>query len=96
MRSSPRHETGVHHAVASLESVNSDFIVEQAAFIAERAQRDTEGQDLEAAVQRCFALALTREPDREELAAATRTAELHGLAVLCRSLVNANEFAFLR
>jgi hypothetical protein len=51
--------------------------------------------NLQAAVRRCFDLLLTRQPERGELAAAVEIAKERGLHVVCRSLINANEFAFL-
>ena len=42
-----------------------------------------------------FALLLTRQPDADELATAVQVAEKQGLHVVCRGLINANEFAFL-
>ena len=41
-------------------------------------------------------LALGREPDAEERAAATELVHDHGPASLCRALFNANEFLFVR
>lgn len=77
----------------ALNLMNSDFVVEQAKFIAERASQ--ESGNLNAAVRRVFALLLTRQPDRDELAAAVEIAKDRGLHVVCRSLMNSNEFAFL-
>lgn len=79
----------------ALNLMNSDFVVEQSNFIAERAIKDAGDGDLEAAVRRCFALLLTRQPDRDELATAVEIAKERGLHVVCRGLINANEFAFL-
>lgn len=79
----------------ALNLMNSDFVVEQSKFIAERAKKDSEGRGLKAAVRRSFALILTRQPDAAELNAAVEIAEQQGLHVVCRGLINANEFAFL-
>lgn len=79
----------------ALNLMNSDFVVEQAKFIADRATSDSEGRGLPAAVRRCFALLLTRQPDAGELSVALKIAEEQGLHVVCRGLMNANEFAFL-
>jgi hypothetical protein len=46
-------------------------------------------------VRRAFLLALAREPEREESAAALALVEAHGLAALCRALFNANELLFV-
>jgi len=77
----------------ALNLMNSDFVVEQSQFIAERAMKESGGKD--AAVRRCFELLLARQPDAGELAAALESAESRGLRIVCRSLINSNEFAFL-
>ena len=79
----------------ALNLMNSDFVVEQAKFIAERAVKESSDDNLKAAVRRAFALLLNRAPDRDELAAAIGIAKGRGLHVVCRSLMNSNEFAFL-
>ena len=78
----------------ALNLMNSDFVVEQSEFIAERAQKEA-GDNLEAAVKRCFELLLTRQPDAGELTACVEVAKQQSLAVVCRSLINSNEYAFL-
>jgi hypothetical protein len=78
----------------ALNLMNSEFVVEQSAFIAERARREA-GGGTEAAVCRVFELLLVREAAPEELAACREVAERRGLHILCRSLINSNEFAFL-
>ena len=88
-----RDETNV--PVQALYLMNSDFVVDQSGLIAERAERETAGQDATATIRRCFQLMLSRDPDRDELAVCLEVAEQAGLAVVCRSLINTNEFAFL-
>ena len=78
----------------ALNLMNSNFVVEQSKFIAERAQNES-GGDKKAAVKRAFELILLRLPDAEELAASQSIAESNGLPIVCRSLINSNEFAFL-
>ena len=79
----------------ALNLMNSDFVVEQSQFIAERAMSDAGKGNLPAAVKRCFQLLLARDPDADELAASLEVAKTTGLQLVCRSLINANEFAFL-
>jgi hypothetical protein len=74
----------------ALNLMNSDFVVEQSKFIAERALSEVKG-DATAAIKRCFELMLTREPYADELAAC----EGVDLELVCRTLINSNEFAFL-
>jgi hypothetical protein len=74
----------------ALNLMNSPFAMNQAGYIAERARREA-GQGGEAAVIRAYALLLGREPDADELVATTGI----DLKLVCRSIINANEFAFL-
>lgn len=78
----------------ALNLMNSDFVVEQCEFIAQRAMKDA-GSDVAAAVSRCFQLLLSRDPDADELGASLEVAKTTGLPLVCRSLINTNEFAFL-
>ena len=69
--------------------MNSDFVVEQSHFIAQRAREGA--SDDTAAIRRVFELLLTRQATADELAASKQTK----LELVCRSLFNSNEFAFL-
>lgn len=71
----------------ALNLMNSPFVVEQSGFIAERARREAGTL----AVSRVFELLLNRLPTAEEMEAC----EGVDLALVCRSLINSNEFAFL-
>lgn len=73
----------------ALNLMNSDFVVEQSKFIAERARAET--KDAASAIRRAFELLLTRNPTAGELAACEGVA----LELVCRSLINSNEYAFL-
>jgi len=73
----------------ALNLMNSPFVVEQAQFLAARARTES-GSD-EAAIRRVFELLLTREPTADELAACRETS----LELVCRTLMNSNEWAFL-
>ena len=79
----------------ALNLMNSRFVVEQAQFIAERARKEAGSGEDEAAVRRAFDLLLTRKPDAAELKVAVGIAQERGLALVCRSLMNSNEYAFL-
>jgi hypothetical protein len=74
----------------ALNLMNSDFVVGQSAFVAERAKKEA-GDDREAQISRAFELLLTRKPTEDEL---TACADID-LALVCRSLINTNEYAFL-
>ncbi len=81
-------------ALQALNLLNSDFMVEQSAAMADRLAREAGTQAAQQAA--CgFQLAFGRSPtDREQVAAAALIAE-HGLAALCRALYNTNEFVYV-
>jgi hypothetical protein len=68
----------------ALNLMNSDFVVEQSKLVAARAKK-------EGGLHRAFELLLGRQPTEAELAAC----EGVDLSLVCRSLINSNEFAFL-
>ena len=74
----------------ALNLMNSAFVIEQARLIAERARSES-GDGIEDQVNRVFQLLLARAPDEGELSACRDM----DLALVCRSLMNSNEFAFL-
>lgn len=78
----------------ALNLMNSDFVLQQSQRIADRARQDASG-DPEQAVARCFELLLGRLPDQDETKACVTLARETDLAVVCRALINSNEFAFL-
>jgi len=78
----------------ALNLLNSSFVVEQADHLADRA-REEAGAETEAQIDRLYALLLTRTPSDDEKTACVEIAEGHGLAIVARSLINTNEFAFL-
>jgi hypothetical protein len=82
-------------SLQALNLFNSPFIVEQSARLAERAQRDS-GGDPARQVERAFLLMLARPPTASESAACLATAAQHGLAAVCRALINSNEFLWLQ
>ncbi|MBK9171285.1 MAG: DUF1553 domain-containing protein [Bryobacterales bacterium] len=78
----------------ALTLLNNAFLLDQARFFGERLER--EAPDTGGRIRRAFLLALGREPDREEQAAAERLIAGHGLAAFARGLFNATEFVSLR
>ena len=78
----------------ALNLLNSDFILQQAEFFAERVRRE-QGDDLAKQVRRAFTLAFNREPSDEELSVATSFLRREGLTMFCRVLLNANEFVYV-
>ncbi len=78
----------------ALNLMNSPFALDQSQRIADRANREADG-DPEQAVRRCFQLLLGRSPDGPEQKACLELANQGGLSLVCRALINTNEFAFL-
>ncbi|MEM7392283.1 MAG: DUF1553 domain-containing protein [Verrucomicrobiota bacterium] len=79
----------------ALNLMNSPFAVDQSKRIAERATKEADAAIPEARIKRCFQLLLHRDPDPEELKACVEAVRQSGLAMVCRSLINCNEFAFI-
>jgi hypothetical protein len=78
----------------ALNLLNSKFVLDQSALIAKRAEEDA-GGDRELALRRCYELLLSRQPEADELKACLDLAEQTSLAIVCRTLLNTNEFAYL-
>ena len=78
----------------ALNLMNSDFVMEQSRLIAERAQRESEGKS-EQALARCFELLLGRKPTPREQESCSKLSRDGELNLICRAIINSNEFAFL-
>ena len=78
----------------ALNLMNSDFVMEQSKLIADRALKDA-GRDKSKSIDRCFELLLGRKPGDDERATCLRLAKENDLTLICRALINSNEFAFL-
>lgn len=77
----------------ALNLMNSPFVVEQSAFIAERAEKEA-GKGA-SAVKRCFELLLGRQPQGDELKSCLAVSKSRGLNFVARALINSNEFAYI-
>ena len=75
----------------ALGLLNSAFLLEQSAALAERAAREA-GDDPDARVRQAFRLALGRDPQPAEARAGLDLAAAHGWPALARALFNTNEF----
>lgn len=80
--------------IQALNLFNSRFVVEQAEALAARAKTEA-GDDASAQIRRVYSLALSREPESDELGEVLPVVHEHGLPTLCRALFNSNEFLFL-
>ena len=78
----------------ALNLLNSDFVLEQSDHITKRALKESDGDDAKA-VERCFELLLGRVPDELERQGCLTLAGEGNLSLVCRALINSNEFAFL-
>ena len=78
----------------ALNLLNSPFVIEQSQSIAARAFDDADGH-LPEAIDRCFAVLLSRPPTAQERAASAAITNADDLPWLCRAIVNANAFTFL-
>jgi hypothetical protein len=81
-------------ALQALALLNNGFMVVQARQFADRVVREA-GDDPAAQVKRAFELAMGRDPDAEEAAALLEVVKTHGLANVCRAILNLNEFSFV-
>ena len=77
----------------ALNLFNSQFMLQQAELLAKRLEG--EAGTLEEQVRLAFALCFGRQPDETELEDAVAIAGEHGLAIVTRALLNANEFLFI-
>ncbi len=78
----------------ALNLMNSEFVMEQSRLVAERAKTNA-GGDLSNSIDECFQLLLGRAPDEQEREVCLTLASETDLSLVCRALINSNEFAFL-
>jgi hypothetical protein len=78
----------------ALNLLNSPFVIDQAERIAARAISEADGQP-DAAIALCFERLLGRPPTADELTACQEEIRGGDLSLVCRALINSNEFAFL-
>ena len=79
----------------ALGLLNNPFMLDQARAFAERLEAEVPFPDAAARVRRAYLLAFGRAPAAEETSAATELISQHGLIVLCRAVLNANEFVYV-
>lgn len=81
----------------ALNLMNSNFVMEQSMRIAARAINDSQEavNPQQSAVDRCFELLLGRLPSPEEQSVCLDLAQSEDLSLVCRAIINSNEFAFL-
>lgn len=81
-------------SIQALNLFNSQFMIDQSNALADllKTEHAETPQQIEAAYERV----LMRPPTRHEQPEATSLVNQHGLASLCRALMNSNEFLFIR
>ena len=77
----------------SLALYNNDFMLRQAGYLAERIETAA-GPNLKKQVEQAFRLVFNRPPNEEEMEISESVLEEENLFVLCRSLINSNEFFY--
>ncbi len=90
--------------IQALNLFNSPFTIDEAEAFAARVTQEVAGagaddehvdEQISQQVERAFLLAVARAPDDVEREACCAVVREHGLASLCRALLNTNEFLFL-
>lgn len=79
----------------ALTLLNHSFTLDLAEGFAQRIEERSSNRDLKARVGLAFELTFQREPDAAELAAGEKLVQDHGLAALCRAMLNSNELLYL-
>jgi hypothetical protein len=78
----------------ALNLLNSSFISQQSDLLARRVEKDV-GSDPLLQINRLFALLFQRDARADEESAAHELLAREGLPLLCRAMLNANEFVYL-
>lgn len=78
----------------ALALFNHKFTLDMADALVARSKVDA-GPDADARIRRLFALTFCRSPTGDELTAARKLADTHGLRAVARAVLNANEFLYV-
>jgi hypothetical protein len=81
-------------AIQALNLFNSRFTHDEAERLAGRLKSEA-GDNVSRQVERAFALAFSRPPERSEADGARALIAKHGLPAFCRAILNANELMFI-
>ncbi len=80
-------------ALQALSLLNGPFMLRQAGLLASRIEKEA-GEDPAAQIRRAFQLAFGRDPSASERVTTGKVRAEFGLAAVCRSLLNTNEFLY--
>lgn len=78
----------------ALNLLNSRFLLQQSKLFAQRVEREV-GKEHSTQVERIFQLAFGRNPTPLEQRGCEQLVKSHGLALLCRTILNANELLYI-
>jgi hypothetical protein len=81
-------------AIQALSMLNNQFMVRYSEHLGERVAREA-GADVHRQIERAYDLAVCRKPTEKELAGLSAYAAKHGMANVCRLILNSNEFMFV-
>ena len=79
----------------ALTLLNNEFVLKQAQMFADRVKAAA-GTDPARQIDLAYRIALTRPPDKKELALSMDLVQSHSLADLTNALLNLSEFLYLR
>ena len=79
----------------ALTLLNHSFTLDMAEAFARRIEERTANSDLRAKLATAFELAFARQPTAVEISSGEKLVQEHGLAALCRALLNSNELLYL-
>ncbi len=79
----------------ALTLLNHSFTLDMATALAERLKREM-GNDIAAQVDRVYRLCYSRPATEEEVSACRQLVERHGLATLCRVILNTSEMIYVQ
>jgi hypothetical protein len=78
----------------ALSLLNNSFVLRMADHFAARIKAEV-GPDITKQIVRAYWLAYGRPPTAKEIALVQPVVQVHGLSVLCRAIVNSNEFVYI-
>ena len=92
-QATPRRSRAIT-ALQALNLFNSKFVIDQSNVFAKRIEDET-GDNAKEQVTRAFQIAFNRDPNPGEAQRCLEAVQKHGLPLLCRAILNSNEFVFM-
>lgn len=81
-------------ALQALSMLNNQFMVRYSEHLSERVAQEA-GTEIRKQIERVFDLTICRKPTEKELIGLSTYATKHGMANVCRLILNSNEFMFV-